>query len=156
MKLTASLTSHFQFYLDSTMPSYRYQCHFCPEVFDLHSELFKHQRSKHIKKSTHLLCQCAICGMEFLDFDSKTSHIHKKHPQLADRLFQAEQAHVQTASSQYSLGYTAPKGTGQSNELAPKPNFATSNPYKQKENVSRQSQKPKMTESSGFLATLLK
>ena len=138
------------------MPSYRYQCHFCPEVFDLHSELFKHQRSKHIKKSTHLLCQCAICGMEFLDFDSKTSHIHKKHPQLADRLFQAEQAHVQTASSQYSLGYTAPKGTGQSNELAPKPNFATSNPYKQKENVSRQSQKPKMTESSGFLATLLK
>ena len=125
------------------MGSNKYQCHFCPEVFNTHSELFKHQRSKHVKKSTTLVCQCAICGMEFLDYDSKTSHVHKNHPEFMDRLFQVENKLANDKAS----------------SLPSASSTSASNPYKQKENNSKQTnqqQKSKIAESNSFLATLLK
>ena len=128
------------------MGSNKYQCHFCPEVFNTHSELFKHQRSKHVKKSTTLICQCAICGMEFLDYDSKTSHVHKNHPEFMDRLFQSEsKINNEKIASSSSLSSSTTTDSA-------------SNPYKQKENNSKQTnqqQKSKIAESNSFLATLL-
>jgi len=153
------------------MPS-KYQCHFCPEVFEQHTELFKHQRTKHVKKSTTLTCQCAVCGVEFLDPDSKTSHIHKKHPELMDRLFQAEKAYGMAqlnlesnlqnnlstslqSNSQNNLQSNLQNNL-QSNSQSNSQSNLQSNPYKQKENHSRQSQKSRISESNSFLATLLK
>ena len=139
LQFAPSIHTLYAFY--TPMPPSKYQCHFCPEVFEFHTDLFKHQRTKHVKKSTTLVCQCAICGIEFLDFDSKTSHVHKKHPELMDRLFQAEK-NLMLNSGGNLVG----------NEVS----GSASNPYKQKENSSRLSQKSKITESNSFLATLLK
>ena len=78
--------------------------------------------------------------MEFLDSDTKTSHIHSAHPELMQRLYKAELEAVHSKIS-----------TTSSNNM---------NPYKQKEFQSKQivqeKKKQKVTESNSFLADLLK